>query len=230
MNMAFIREVCERMQTPALAKRYYDAAIGLTLILGVQLISIPTQIALDLHRVNLPASILVLFLVLITMTIAGACNENVGRFYHERLRGPTDFLGRHMAFGFVAFFILLIRDHIDNASDIPKLAGVFGKQEISYFPARRHADILQYSRYHHNKLRCVFLAHLLGLPYRTPASTVAANAERPREQRPNMACFLSFVACVTLRTTTQVNLTILYAEQGHIGEKRTLGRDHSHTH
>lgn len=123
--MAFIREIYERMRTPALVKRYYDAAVGLALIIGVQLISIPTQIALDLHMVNLPTSILVLFLVLITMTTASACNGNVDRFYNERLRGPTDFLGRHMSFGFVAFFVLLIRDHIDNASDIPKLAGVF---------------------------------------------------------------------------------------------------------
>ncbi|KAJ2976802.1 hypothetical protein NUW58_g7996 [Xylaria curta] len=109
METALVQKLCKVLQTPALAKRYSDAAVGLVLIVCIQLLVVPTQIALDLHSVNLPASILVMFLVLITMTIAR----------------PTDFIGRHMSFGFVAFFILLIRDHIDSSSDVPKVAAVF---------------------------------------------------------------------------------------------------------
>ncbi|KAI0542218.1 hypothetical protein GGR58DRAFT_510284 [Xylaria digitata] len=66
-----------------------------------------------------------MFLVLFTMVIASSVNGDVAKLYNRHLRGPTDFLGRHMSLGFVAFFVLLIRDHISSTSDIPKLAGVF---------------------------------------------------------------------------------------------------------
>ncbi|TGJ87696.1 hypothetical protein E0Z10_g1074 [Xylaria hypoxylon] len=125
MEITLVQKLCKSLQTPALAKRYSDAAVGLILIFCIQLLVLPTQIALDLHSVNLPASILVMFLVLFTMAIASSINGDIEKLYNKHLRGPTDFLGRHMSFGFVAFFVLLIRDHIDSSSDIPKLAGVF---------------------------------------------------------------------------------------------------------
>jgi hypothetical protein len=127
MEIALVQKLCVSLQTPAVSKRYSDAGIGLVFILSVQLLVIPTQIALDLHSINLPASILVMVLAAITMVVASSISQEVAQFYNSRLRGPTDFLGRHMSFGFVAFFILLIRDHISSASDVPKLAGVFGE-------------------------------------------------------------------------------------------------------
>ncbi|KAI0476835.1 hypothetical protein F4859DRAFT_521415, partial [Xylaria cf. heliscus] len=116
---------CSRLQTPSLAKRYADAAVGLVLIILIQLVVLPIQIALDLHSINLPASILVMFLVLIIMTISSLINKDTLQFYNRHLRGPADFLGRHMSLGFVAFFIMLIRDHISSSSDVPKLASAF---------------------------------------------------------------------------------------------------------
>ncbi|KAI8949578.1 hypothetical protein F4801DRAFT_552586 [Xylaria longipes] len=125
MSSTLAHKLCSSLQTPALAKKYSDAAVGLLLMIFIQLLVLPTQIVLDIHSVNLPASILVMFLVLIIMTIASSINKDTVQFYNRHLRGPTDFLGRHMSLGFVAFFILLIRDHISSSSDVPKLAGVF---------------------------------------------------------------------------------------------------------
>ncbi|KAI0455405.1 hypothetical protein F5B21DRAFT_196077 [Xylaria acuta] len=125
MSSTLVQKLCSSLQTPSLVKKYSDAATGLALIICIQLLVLPTQIALDLHSVNLPASILVMFLVLVIMTIASSINTDTVQFYNRHLRGPTDFLGRHMSFGFVAFFILLIRDHINSSSDVPKLAGAF---------------------------------------------------------------------------------------------------------
>ncbi|KAI3336661.1 hypothetical protein HD806DRAFT_13790 [Xylariaceae sp. AK1471] len=125
MDIALIQKLCKSFQTPAVAKRYSDAGVGLVFILSIQLLIIPTQIALDLHYINLPASILVVVLAAIAMIIASSVSGEVAQFYNRHLLGPIDFLGRHMSFGFVVFFILIIRDHISSASDVPKLAGVF---------------------------------------------------------------------------------------------------------
>ncbi|KAI1755471.1 hypothetical protein F4782DRAFT_406222 [Xylaria castorea] len=125
MSSILVHKLCSSLQTPALVKKYSDAAVGLVLIICIQLLVLPTQIALNLHSINLPASILVMFLVLIVMTIASSINKDTVQFYNRHLQGPADFIGRHMSLGFVAFFILLIRDHIDSSSDVPKLAGTF---------------------------------------------------------------------------------------------------------
>ncbi|KAI1310856.1 hypothetical protein F5Y03DRAFT_391850 [Xylaria venustula] len=125
MSMALIQRLCKGLQTPALTKRYSDAAIGIAFILCSQFLIVPTQVALDLHSINIPASILVMALVFSTMVIASSVNGDVTKFYSRHLRGPTDFVGRHMSLGFVAFFVLLIRDHISDSLEIPKLAGVF---------------------------------------------------------------------------------------------------------
>ncbi|KAI1167493.1 hypothetical protein F5B18DRAFT_659194 [Nemania serpens] len=135
MEITLIQKLCKSLQTPALAKRYSDAAVGIILILCIQLLVVPTQIALDLHSVNLPASILVLFLVLITMTIASSINAEVPLLYNRHLRGPTDFIARHMSFGFVVFFVLIIRDHINNPLDVSKLLGVFVVTTIMSYAA-----------------------------------------------------------------------------------------------
>ncbi|KAI0382719.1 hypothetical protein F5Y04DRAFT_270258 [Hypomontagnella monticulosa] len=120
-----IQQLCRSLQTPAVTKRYQDAGLGLILIILTQLLVIPIQIALDLHSINLPASILVMLLVSLLMLIANRIHGNTARLYTKHLRGPTDFLGRHMSFGFVASFIMLNRDHITNAIDIPRVAGAF---------------------------------------------------------------------------------------------------------
>ncbi|GAW22258.1 hypothetical protein ANO14919_117940 [Xylariales sp. No.14919] len=125
MEITLVQKLCKGLQVPVFAKKYSDAAAGLALIVCIQLLVVPTQIALELHSVNLPASILVMFLVLFTMAIASSVNGDTSKLYKKHLRGPTDFIGRHMSFGFVAFFVLLIRDHVDSSSDVPKLVGVF---------------------------------------------------------------------------------------------------------
>ena len=136
-----IQQLCRSLQTPAVTKRYQDAGLGLILIILTQLLVIPIQITLDLHSINLPASILVMLLVSLLMLIANRIHGNTAQLYTKHLRGPTDFLGRHMSFGFVASFIMLNRDHITNAIDIPRVAGAF--REFSIIPARFHSPANQ---------------------------------------------------------------------------------------
>ncbi|KAI0602927.1 hypothetical protein F4775DRAFT_598081 [Biscogniauxia sp. FL1348] len=125
MNMSLVQQFCKSIQAPATATRYRDAGVGLLFIVLNQFLIIPTQIVLDLHSVTLPASILVMLLLAITVIIAGSISEAVAPFYRKHLQGPSDFLGRHMSFGFVAFFLMLNRDHITDSSDIPKIAAAF---------------------------------------------------------------------------------------------------------
>jgi hypothetical protein len=127
MEIALVQQLCKSLQTSAITTRYSDAVIGLLFIVLVQLLVVPTQLALHLHSINLPASILVMLVVVISMVIASYVTDEVEKLYNKYLRGPTDFLGRHMSLGFVAYFILLIRDHINTASEVPKLAGGFGE-------------------------------------------------------------------------------------------------------
>ncbi|KAI1781336.1 hypothetical protein F4818DRAFT_35271 [Hypoxylon cercidicola] len=122
---SIIHQLCRSLQAPATAKRYRDAGMGLGFILLNQLLVVPIQIMLDLHSINLPASILVMLLLWFVMVIASYIHEGTGHFYSKHLRGPTDFLGRHMSFGFVASFVMLNRDHISDPLDILRVAGAF---------------------------------------------------------------------------------------------------------
>ncbi|KAL7626484.1 hypothetical protein AAE478_003256 [Parahypoxylon ruwenzoriense] len=123
--MSLIQHLCKSLQAPAPAKRYRDAGIGFTFIILIQFLVIPIQIILDTHSVNLPASILVMLLSTFLMIVANGIHGGTAQFYSTYLRGPTDFLGRHMSFGFVASFMILNRDHISNALDVPRVAGAF---------------------------------------------------------------------------------------------------------
>jgi hypothetical protein len=127
METVFTERLCRSLQTPAMTKRYSDARIGFVCILFVEFLVIPVQISLGVHQVKVPGSILVMLLVAVAMIIGSSISSEVAPFYHKYLRGPTDFLGRHMTLGFVAYFILLIRDHVDNTNEISRIAGVFGK-------------------------------------------------------------------------------------------------------
>ncbi|XXG96853.1 hypothetical protein Hte_003144 [Hypoxylon texense] len=120
-----IQQLCRSLQAPATAKRFQDAGVGLSFILLNQVLVVPIQIVLDLHSVNLPASILVMLLFWLLLIIASYIHKGTGQFYSKHLRGPTDFLGRHMSFGFVASFIMLNRDHISDAVDILRVTGAF---------------------------------------------------------------------------------------------------------
>ncbi|KAI0181170.1 hypothetical protein GGR52DRAFT_577763 [Hypoxylon sp. FL1284] len=120
-----IQQLCRSLQAPATVKRYYDAGVGLGFILLNQLLVVPIQIALDLHSVNFPASILVMILFWLGMVVASHIREETGQLYYKYLRGPTDFLGRHMSFGFVASFMMLNRDHLTNGIDVLRVSGAF---------------------------------------------------------------------------------------------------------
>ncbi|OTB17756.1 hypothetical protein K445DRAFT_328820 [Daldinia sp. EC12] len=106
-------------------KRYRDSGIGLAFIGLSQVLIVPLQIVLDLRSINLPASILVMLLLFSLMIVANYIYEGTEKLYLKHLCGPTNFLGRHMSFGFVASFILLNRDHISDAMDVPRIVGGF---------------------------------------------------------------------------------------------------------
>ncbi|KAI1659442.1 hypothetical protein F4813DRAFT_334007 [Daldinia decipiens] len=124
MNSA-IQQLCRALHKPETAKRYRDAGIGLAFIGLSQVLVVPIQITLDLYSINLPASILVMLLFSFLLLIANCIHGGTEKLYSKHLRGPTDFLGRHMSFGFVASFVMLNRDHISNVIDIPRIAGAF---------------------------------------------------------------------------------------------------------
>ncbi|KAK6849553.1 hypothetical protein PG995_013386 [Apiospora arundinis] len=90
-----------------------------------QLLVVPIQAALQSRGIALPASILVMLMVTIILLVANLALEGAGNLYIRYLKGPTDFLGRHMAFGFVPPFIMLSKDHISDVADIPRIAGAF---------------------------------------------------------------------------------------------------------
>ncbi|KAI1099932.1 hypothetical protein F4804DRAFT_349040 [Jackrogersella minutella] len=119
------QQLCKSLQAPATSKRFKDAGVGLAFIVFIQFLVIPLQITLNLNSINLPASILVSLLLWLLMIVANYIHEGTARLYMKYLRAPTDFLGRHMSFGFVASFILLNRDHVSDAIDVPKIAGAF---------------------------------------------------------------------------------------------------------
>ncbi|KAI0835660.1 hypothetical protein F5Y06DRAFT_123882 [Hypoxylon sp. FL0890] len=119
------QQLCRGLQAPATTKRYRDAGIGFAIFLLTQLLVVPIQITLYIHSINFPASILVMLLLAILMIVANSIHEGTAQLYSKHLQGPTDFLGRHMSFGFVASFIMLNRDHVSNAIDVPKIAGAF---------------------------------------------------------------------------------------------------------
>ncbi|KAI0480744.1 hypothetical protein GGR56DRAFT_664249 [Xylariaceae sp. FL0804] len=125
MKSSLVQNLRGSIRSPAVAKRYIDAAIGLLFIILNQLLIIPVQTVLDRHSINLPASILVMLLVAILMIVASSISGEVGKFYDRHLRGPTDFLGRHMSFGFVASFVMLNKDHVTDAIEVPKILAAF---------------------------------------------------------------------------------------------------------
>ncbi|KAI1384801.1 uncharacterized protein F4822DRAFT_373628 [Hypoxylon trugodes] len=123
--ISLIQQLFRSLQEPTTAKRYRDAGIGLAFTVGNQLVVLPIQITLNLHSINIPASILVMLLCLFLMVVANYIHGGTAELYSKHIRGPTDFLGRHMSYGFVASFIMLNRDHISDAIAVPKIAGVF---------------------------------------------------------------------------------------------------------
>ncbi|KAI1267210.1 hypothetical protein F5Y18DRAFT_444159 [Xylariaceae sp. FL1019] len=129
MDLAFLQRLLTGVQASVQAVRcsetFTNAMIGFSLMLCVQLLVMPLQIILDLNSVNLPASILVMLLVVLSMTIASRVSREVSVFYENCLREPTDFLGRHMPLGFVPFFILLSREHMTAVSDVFRVASAF---------------------------------------------------------------------------------------------------------
>ncbi|KAH9887444.1 hypothetical protein F4778DRAFT_426935 [Xylariomycetidae sp. FL2044] len=125
MITLMIQQFCRSIRAPETVKRWRDAGYGCLIIFLSQLLVVPLQIALDLHSVNLPASILAMIAVAVVMLLANCINRDVAQFYTTHMRGPADFAGRHMSFGFVSAFLMLNRDHISDSLDIPRSAGAF---------------------------------------------------------------------------------------------------------
>ncbi|OTA60707.1 hypothetical protein K449DRAFT_371398 [Hypoxylon sp. EC38] len=123
--VSLIQQLCRGLQEPATIKRYRDVGIGFIFIVLTELLIVPVQIALDLHSINFPASILVMILFALVMIVANYIHGGTAQIYTKYLHGPADFLGRHMSFGFVASFVMLNRDHISDAVDVSKIAGAF---------------------------------------------------------------------------------------------------------
>ncbi|KAI0166529.1 hypothetical protein GGR57DRAFT_496793 [Xylariaceae sp. FL1272] len=107
------------------SEAFTNARIGLLFMICVQFLVMALQIVFDLNSVKLPASIVVMLLVILSMIIGSRANKETPVFYENYLRKPTDFIGRHMSLGFVPFFILLNRDHVGAVSDILRLATAF---------------------------------------------------------------------------------------------------------
>ncbi|KAI1092371.1 LrgB-like family-domain-containing protein [Rostrohypoxylon terebratum] len=120
-----IRQLCQSLQAPAATKRFRDAGIGIAFIVLNQFLVVPFQILLNLHSFSVPASVLVMILFWVLMVIANYFHGSTARLYTKHLRGPTDFLGRHMSFGFVTSFIMLNKEHTTSAIEAGRIAGAF---------------------------------------------------------------------------------------------------------
>ncbi|KAH8205792.1 hypothetical protein TruAng_000068 [Truncatella angustata] len=125
MTVIWVSRFCRAIKAPETAKRYWNATFGILMVPLVQLAVVPIQIVFDARGINLPASILVMTILTIVMLSINFMSESVNLFYTAHMKGPTDFLGRHMSFGFVASFVMLSKEHIKNATDIPRIAGAF---------------------------------------------------------------------------------------------------------
>ncbi|ORY68480.1 uncharacterized protein BCR38DRAFT_133243 [Pseudomassariella vexata] len=125
MTMTWVSQLCRSLRAPGTGKRYRNALIGILFVPLNQLIVVPIQLTFDNHQINLPASIIVMLLVLTVMLFANFIHGGTGDCYSRHLKGPTDFLGRHMSFGFVASFIMLSKEHIETGTDVPKIACAF---------------------------------------------------------------------------------------------------------
>ncbi|KAK7967478.1 uncharacterized protein PG986_001755 [Apiospora aurea] len=144
--MTWISQICLAVKSPETAGRYRNAAIGVLLVPLTQLLVVPIQTALVSHEIILPASVLVMLTVTMTMLAASLASRGVSNFYFQYMKGPvsraiflpvqylvdqslttarlkTDFLGRHMAFGFVPAFVMLSKGHLSSAVDVPRIAG-----------------------------------------------------------------------------------------------------------
>ncbi|KAI1213577.1 uncharacterized protein F4807DRAFT_450053 [Annulohypoxylon truncatum] len=123
--ISLAHQLCRSLQAPATMKRFRDAGIGIAFIVLNQFLVVPIQILLDLHSFSLPASVLVMLLFWIFMIVANYIHGGTAQFYNKHLRGPTDFLGRHMSFGFVASFIMLNKEHTPSAIEVLRISGAF---------------------------------------------------------------------------------------------------------
>ncbi|KAI0901636.1 hypothetical protein F4806DRAFT_7406 [Annulohypoxylon nitens] len=120
-----VQQLCRSLQAPAATKRFRDAGIGIAFIVLNQFLVIPFQILLNLHSFSVPASVLVMILFWVLMIIANYFHKGTAQLYTKHLRGPTDFLGRHMSFGFVTSFIMLNKEHTPDAIEAGRIAGAF---------------------------------------------------------------------------------------------------------
>ncbi|KAK9782334.1 hypothetical protein SCARD494_13642 [Seiridium cardinale] len=125
MKSTWVYRVFRAIRAPETKKRYSNAMFGILLVPLIQLLVAPIQMALNSRRIDLPASILVMVMVTITMLFINSICGRTSSIYSDHMKGPVDFLGRHMSFGFVASFVMLSRDHITTATDIPRIAGAF---------------------------------------------------------------------------------------------------------
>ncbi|KAI4596724.1 hypothetical protein KJ359_005066 [Pestalotiopsis sp. 9143b] len=125
MIVTWVSQFCHAVKSPETTSRYRSAAVAILMIPLIQLLVAPLQIQLDSNAIELPASILVMLLVTITMLIANSFYGKIGAIYATRMKGPTDFLGRHMSLGFVVSFVMLSKDHITDPLDVPRIAAAF---------------------------------------------------------------------------------------------------------
>ncbi|KAI1863507.1 hypothetical protein JX265_008724 [Neoarthrinium moseri] len=125
MTAVWISHVCRAIGAPETKRKYWNAVIGILLVPLVQLLVTPIQLTLDSRGIDLPASILVMTVVTVAMLMIESMHSGIGSLYVTHMKGPTDFLGRHMSLGFVAPFVMLSRDHITTSADIPRIAGAF---------------------------------------------------------------------------------------------------------
>ncbi|XDG01374.1 hypothetical protein ABKA04_000989 [Annulohypoxylon sp. FPYF3050] len=123
--ISLFQQLCQSLQAPAATKRFRDAGIGIAFIILNQFLVVPFQILLNLHSFSVPASVLVMILFWVLMIIANYFHGSTAQLYTKHLRGPTDFLGRHMSFGFVTSFIMLNKEHTPNAIEVGRVAAAF---------------------------------------------------------------------------------------------------------
>lgn len=89
MIVTWVSQFCHAVKSPETTSRYRSAAVAILMIPLIQLLVAPLQIQLDSNAIELPASILVMLLVTITMLIANSFYGKIGAIYATRMKGPV---------------------------------------------------------------------------------------------------------------------------------------------
>ena len=87
--MTWISQICLAIKSPKTTPRYRNAALGVLFVPLNQLLVVPIQTALGSQGITLPASVLVMLMITVTMIVANWALDGFSNFYIRYMKGPV---------------------------------------------------------------------------------------------------------------------------------------------